>query len=313
MKIQRAPVGVFNLAFLDIISCAFGAVVMLILLANNADEAPFNDTSQISSMIQSITKAESSLSEMTISLFAKEQKLKKLIELSASNADQSDALESDVSRAKRNVQQLTDASSSLAQAQKIEQRAAITQGESETRDEEVGGIPVDSDYVIFIVDTSGSMKQYWSLVVKTVGDVLNNHPQVKGFQILSDNGEHLIRASEGAWRKDTPRQRNAVLRAMASWTGMSNSSPIEGIEKALTIYGKKSTSLALYVFGDDFTGGSFDVALDKVNRLNRKRSGKKYARIHGIAFATGSPTLWKFPRVMREITRQNNGTLITVN
>ena len=25
------------------------------------------------------------------------------------------------------------------------------------RDEEVGGIPVDSDYIIFIVDTSGSM------------------------------------------------------------------------------------------------------------------------------------------------------------
>ncbi|MEC8785346.1 MAG: VWA domain-containing protein, partial [Pseudomonadota bacterium] len=37
-KIQRAPVEVFNIAFLDIISCAFGAVVMLVLLAKNGTE-----------------------------------------------------------------------------------------------------------------------------------------------------------------------------------------------------------------------------------------------------------------------------------
>ena len=36
-KIQRAPVEVFNIAFLDIISCA-GAVVMLVLLAKNGTE-----------------------------------------------------------------------------------------------------------------------------------------------------------------------------------------------------------------------------------------------------------------------------------
>ncbi|MFT6738356.1 MAG: hypothetical protein ACJA0G_002506, partial [Kangiellaceae bacterium] len=32
MKKMRSPIEVFSLSFLDVISCAFGAVVMLILL-----------------------------------------------------------------------------------------------------------------------------------------------------------------------------------------------------------------------------------------------------------------------------------------
>lgn len=312
MKMKRAPIEIFNIAFLDIISCAFGAVVMLILLAKNGDEGAFNDSRQISTLIQAITQAQSSVSSLASALSTKEDQLKKMMAISASNQDESDALEADISRAKNNVQQLTGAASGLVAAKVENQRAAITQGDAKTRDAEVGGIPVDADYVIFIIDTSGSMKEFWPKVIKTVGDVLNNHPEVKGFQVLSDDGEHLIKASQGHWRNDTPRQREAVLRALQNWSGMSNSSPIEGIETALDIYAKKAPSLALYVFGDDFTGGSFDVAVDNVNRLNNKGGGKKYARIHAIAFPTRSPTLWKYPRVMREITRQNNGTLITV-
>lgn len=312
MKLKRAPVEIFNLAFLDIISCAFGAVVMLILLAKNGDEGQFNDQNQISTLIQAVTKAQSGIGLLTNSLSDKEDSLKKLLDISAVNQSEEDALGEDILRAKSTLQKLTGAASGLMETKKNIQRAAVAKGKSKFRDAEAGGIPVDSDYVIFIIDTSGSMRQYWPKVIKTVGDVLNNHPQVKGFQVLSDNGEHLIKASKGNWRKDSPRQRAAILRALKSWTGMSNSSPIEGIETALSIYGKQSTSLALYVFGDDFTGNSFDRAVDKVNRLNSKGSGKKYARIHGIAFPTRSPTLWKFPRVMREITRQNNGTLITI-
>ena len=34
------------------------------------------------------------------------------------------------------------------------------------RVKEVGGIPVDSEYVVFIIDTSGSMKALWGKVTK---------------------------------------------------------------------------------------------------------------------------------------------------
>jgi hypothetical protein len=179
----------------------------------------------------------------------------------------------------------------------------------------VGGIPVDADYVVFIVDTSGSMKAMWGRVMQTMNEVLNNHPQVKGFQVISDNGEFLINTTRGRWRNDTSGQRSAVLAAMRTWSGSSNSSPVEGIEAALKIYGASTDSLALYVFGDDYSGGSYDQTLASINRLNtNSRTGKKIARIHAIGFNRSGGVLTgevlKFSTLMREVTRQNNGTFI---
>ena len=50
-----------------------------------------------------------------------------------------------------------------------------------TPDEEIAGIPVDRRYVIFVVDTSGSMKQIWSDVSKVMNKILEIHPKVDGF------------------------------------------------------------------------------------------------------------------------------------
>ena len=312
---KRAPIEVFTLSFLDIISCAFGAVVMLILLAKNGEEGEFNDASQISDLIKSITAAEQSVSELNGAMSDQLDKLAKAAASSASNAEQAEALEADIARAQNNVQQLTDQASGLEVTRVEQQRAAINVGQAKERDEEVGGIPVDSDWVIFIVDTSGSMKSLWNEVLKTMDEVLNSHPQVKGFQVMSDNGEVLGRGRPGTWRNDTPSQRNGVLAAMRRWNGSSSSSPVEGIEIALKAYKQKAGNLALYVFGDDYTGGSYDATLARINSLNtNSRTGKKIARIHGVGFkprnidVTG--TALKFSTLMREVARQNNGTFL---
>jgi hypothetical protein len=312
MKLERAPIEVFSLSFLDIISCAFGAVVMLILLAKNGDEAEYRDVSQISSLIMAINQAESSNEDLASALSDKKDKLKQLQAQSASNQDQAEALESDLARAKNNVKKLTDAQAGLVKETVDQDKASTREGSAKERDDEVGGIPVDSDYVIFIIDTSGSMKGIWAKVLQTMDEVLNNHPEVKGFQVMSDNGQYLLTSTRGKWRKDSPRQRQAVLRAMQTWYGASNSSPMEGIEEALKTYASKTNSLALYIFGDDYTGGSYDKAIAKVNRLNRNRkTGKKVARIHAVGFKALGGVNMKFATLMREVTRQNNGTLIS--
>lgn len=312
MRRTRAPIEVFNLAFLDVISCAFGAVVMLILLAKNGDEGDFNDTAQITSLIQAITRAESNINELNGALSDKQEKLLQAKASAASNTEQEQALETDIARAKDNVQQLTDAASGLEDVLEQRKRAAIQPGKAEKRDEEVGGIPVDSEYVIFIVDTSGSMKRIWQKVLSTMNEVLNNHPKVKGFQVMSDNGEYLIRSSKGSWRRDSKAQRDSVLKAMNSWHGSSSSSPVEGIEEALKRYGQKTESLALYIFGDEYSGGSYDATLEKINKLNiNKRTGDKAARIHAIAFNSGYPTE-RFAILMTAVARDNNGSFISV-
>ena len=51
------------------------------------------------------------------------------------------------------------------------------------------------------------MKAIWNKVTKELVNVLNVHPKVKGFQILNDNGMHLLGAYENKWIPDTPSKR----------------------------------------------------------------------------------------------------------
>jgi hypothetical protein len=93
-------------------------------------------------------------------------------------------------------------------------------------DAPVGGIPVDSEYVIFIIDTSGSMVSYtWSLVVEKMEQVLNIYPKVKGLQVMNDMGQYMFSQYAGKWIPDTPARRKAVIQRLRSWQAFSNSSP----------------------------------------------------------------------------------------
>ena len=57
----------------------------------------------------------------------------------------------------------------------------------------VGGITVDSEYIIFVIDTSGSMYNYaWPTVVAKLQETLNLYPNVKGIQVLNDMGDYMF-------------------------------------------------------------------------------------------------------------------------
>src|SRR5262245_32675624 len=53
----------------------------------------------------------------------------------------------------------------------------------------VGGIPVDSEWVIFVIDTSGSMQaDNWENMQMVVKEILDIYPKLKGVQVLDDEG-----------------------------------------------------------------------------------------------------------------------------
>ena len=57
----------------------------------------------------------------------------------------------------------------------------------------VGGVPVDSEYVVFIIDTSGSMQSLaWTLMRRKVEETLRIYPRVKGIQVMSDQGQFMF-------------------------------------------------------------------------------------------------------------------------
>ena len=155
-------------------------------------------------------------------------------------------------------------------------------------DATIGGIPVDSEYVIFIIDTSGSMHNYaWSMVQKKMEEILDIYPKVKGIQVMNDMGQHMFRNYAGKWIPDTPGRRRIILDRLRRWTPFSNSSPVEGITHAIRTYSTRDRKISLYVLGDEFTGKSIDDVVETVDRINREdREGNRLVRIHGIGFPT---------------------------
>ena len=87
-------------------------------------------------------------------------------------------------------------------------------------DRSVGGIPVDSEYIIFIIDTSGSMQRNaWSLVQRKLRETLDVYPKVKGIQIMNDMGEYMFSQYRSRWIPDTPARRRAIIsgRRLSCW------------------------------------------------------------------------------------------------
>jgi hypothetical protein len=50
MKIRKKEFDIFNLSFLDIISCGFGAVVLLVLISNTAENASVSSVAALENL-----------------------------------------------------------------------------------------------------------------------------------------------------------------------------------------------------------------------------------------------------------------------
>jgi len=152
-------------------------------------------------------------------------------------------------------------------------------------DSPIGGVPVDSEYIIFIIDTSGSMANYaWPLMLAKMQEVLDAHPTVKGWQVMNDEGGYMFSATAAAGCRH-PRAAQARARAPAQLVPFSNSSPVEGIVEAIRTYYSSGLRISLYVLGDEFTGSSIDSVVRAVDTINREDgSGKRRVRIHAIGF-----------------------------
>ena len=314
MKKKQREFDIFNLSFLDIISCGFGAVVMLVLISKYSDDVTINGKGDVQVLLQQLLSLENSISEMQSNIDSNLSDVSRLSQNNQSLQQLSNKLQAEIEEHKR-VQEELDASleglslveSTLKQASTLTPKPV-----NKERDEEVGGIPVDSDYVVFIVDTSGSMQQIWPRVSAQIINVLNIHPQVKGFQILNDMGKSIISGYEGKWIPDTKGRRDSVIKLFNRWSDYSNSSPVEGIQQALRRYAKPDITTSIYVFGDDYTGSSYDAVIDSLTKQNGNAiSNKRKAKIHGVGFRSAGTTD-RFGILMRELTKRNGGTYLAL-
>jgi hypothetical protein len=186
----------------------------------------------------------------------------------------------------------------------------------------IGGIPVDSEYIIFIIDTSGSMFSYaWERMMAELEATLSIYPEVKGIQVMNDMGQYMFSRYRGQWIPDTPSRRKVIMQNLRNWNVFSNSSPVEGITAAIRTFYDPGKKISIYVFGDEFTGESIAQVIDTVDRINRADAeGNRLVRIHAVGFPVQfirAPHLQttgiRFATLMRELTFRNGGTFVALN
>jgi hypothetical protein len=328
MSRGRRSIDIFNLSFLDVVSCGFGAIILLLVIVKVSephviDKLAVDLTGLVHRLEKELYEMRGETTVLNRELTARQEQLSDNREKLARLKGELSSLRGQYNTTRNEYEAQSIIESRLATAKQSlseEMRRLLGTGYRRT-DNTIGGIPADSEYIIFIIDTSGSMNENaWPLVLKKVTEVLDIYPQVKGIQVMNDMGDYMFSQYRGRWIKDTPARRKAIIQRLAGWTPFSNSSPVEGIEAAIRRFYAGDKRISLYVFGDDFARGSIQAVIDTVDRLNRTdKSGQRRVRIHAVGFPVifaqgGIPiNTVRFAALMRKLAENNNGSFVGLN
>ena len=330
MKRRTREVEGMSLSFLDVISCGFGALILLLVLTKVFDPVIFDETLEdldgyLAQLEQTLLDLKGETRDLNRDLLRRE-------DLQAEKVDALTRLEIEQQELKSATSEeaLAAASKAAIKAQLARAKQSLTEemqqllkGYQKAADDNViGGIPVDSEYVIFIIDTSGSMFSYaWPMVVQKLSETLEVYPNLKGIQVMNDMGNYMFAQYAGQWITDTQPRRRAIISRLRDWNVFSNSSPVEGITKAIATFYRPGRKISLYVFGDEFTGRSTQQVIETVDRINRRDdAGNRLVRIHGVGFPVqfANPPQYqdtgiKFAILMRQLCAENDGTFVALN
>lgn len=321
--LRRRSVEVFSLSFLDCICCGFGAIILLLVLTEyqrpaKIEESRINLQAQVRDLQQQLEVIRGESDDLERQLQGRVDKLEKeRHELAHLSGDLS-SLQGKYSASKQEADVTNTVESELVAAkQKLSaEMMRLLKNQTRRATEAIAGIPIDSEYVIFIIDTSSSMTtNHWDVNLAIIDEILSMYPHVKGLQVMNDQGTYMFNQTKGHWLDDTPEQRAEIRNRAKHWHAFSQSNPVPGMEEAIRTYWAADKRVSLYVLGDEFTGDSIQAALDSIGTLNKPDpNGRRPVRIHAIGFPEGqgmSPfTNIRFSALMRLVTEQNNGTFV---
>lgn len=321
---RRREVEVFSLSFLDCICCGFGAMILLLVLTEVGKPAALEESrkhmgGEVRLLEEQLKVIRGQTDELNRELLGSRETLErergKLSNLAGDLShirgryagSREDAAVTNIIE-----RQLIAAQDSLTE----DMQRLLAQRAQSPRTADIGGIPLDSDYLIFIIDTSSSMtSNHWEVNLGVVEEILSLYPRVQGLQVINDQGTYLYEGTRGRWLSDTPEQRKDIRERARKWRAFSRSNPVPGMEEAVRRYWASDKRIAVFVLGDEFTGDSIQEALDSLDALNKPGpDGRRPIRIHAIGFPEGpdmSPfTNIRFSALMRLICEQSDGTFV---
>jgi hypothetical protein len=329
MARRRHGIEEFSLSFLDVICCGFGAIILLLMITKTVqpqiiEASAVSLEGRIAALQEQLFKLRGDTHILNRDLNAKheqlsehEQRIAVLRGVRASTQSQHDTL-----NVQANSNDIVTSQLAIAQQQLSEEMKRLLGMQYQSKNKLIGGIPVDSEYIIFVIDTSGSMFSYsWDRMLREFEATLSIYPEVKGIQVMNDMGQYMFSRYRGKWIPDTPGRRKVIMDRLRTWNVFSNSSPVEGITQAIRTFYAPDKKISVYVFGDEFTGESIQQVVKTIDRINRADAdGNRRVRIHAVGFPVQfarqrhlQTTGIRFATLMRELTYRNGGTFVGLN
>jgi len=318
----------FSLSFLDAITCAFGAVILLLVLTKIYEPQIIERSKQevmglIAALQKELFEMRGEVAIMNRDLLTAEEQLSEserrradLRKLVTKARGKYDALQIELEGNTEENQALLAARQSLTE----EMKKLLADYQPDPGDTTVGGIPVDSEYIIFVIDSSGSMQAgAWRTVVDTVEDTLKIYPKIKGIQVIDTDGYYLDEKYAGRWIPDTSSNRRHILNGIRNMRQARNSSPRRGVQKAIEKFYQPGLKISIFIFGDDFDEDrtTIEQIASFVDNINTSDEfGNRLVRIHAVAFPVQvgqfSYRFIRFSQLMRTLCERNGGTFIAL-
>ncbi len=328
---KREESDTFTVAFLDVASCGFGAMIILLMIVKPAapvsiefsELAPEGIVNELQEQLFAV-RGETTI--LNRELNARQEQISILKDRIARLRQDREEIEGRYQTSSQLSDETNDEYGRLALAQQslTAEMQRLQANSVAPENNAIGGVPVDSEYIIFVIDTSGSMfnNPSWNKMLGVISDTLDVYPEVRGIQVMNDEGGYMFDSYRGDWIPDSPTSRQNIISTLRNWNPYSNSSPVEGVTQAIQTFYEEDKSISIYVLGDDFQpGGSIEEVLRTIDRINvEDENGDRLVRIHGIGFPTifAGParfqqSVYRFSTLMRELTQRNGGTFVGLN
>lgn len=329
----------FSISFLDVICCGFGAVILLLMITKTVqpqilERSTIVADGRVADLTEQLFEIRGETTVLNRDLKAKQEQISEYREriailqgAVASTRSRYNSLETT-----RNSNSIIEQELSIAMQELSSEQTRLQAKAREPKNQLIGGIPVDSEYIVFVIDTSGSMAQMWDRVLQEVTNTLKIHPAVKGMQFVNGEFDHLFPSSVGKMLEDTERERQKIFARLKFPWAQDRSRLVRGITESVGLYGGSSEQVSIYVFADDLAPNNimgrgranYVDALKEIRQQNRSRSGsgRLKTRIHFVAFPLAVSSWINQPGVRerradfinfaRALTTQNDGTLVTL-
>lgn len=334
-RFRRRETSVFSLAFLDCICCGFGAIILIFVLSIDSKEkekmqtltdlrqalaAQIAELQNLRASKENLDRSNARVTTLVTDARLKNDEIHSLL----------DDLENKLANEKKGKEALLvdidDLKKEIAARQK---KADIELKLPDAKPAPVG-LPVGGNYIAFVIDTSGSMRDInhgglWPVAIRTIEQVLEVYPQVNGVQLLDADGRFILprggAGSEG-WMPDTLETRDLIKRRLRQYNQDTISNPVPGILNAIRFLHERDNpemKMTIFVFGDEFV----DVADPVIRRLEElnpaDENGNRKVVINAVGFPTtirqqfsmGNTGL-KFANLMRTITYIHGGAFIAL-